>query len=312
MPPNASTSRVSSVISDILAPPFLRNLGRLRLSVRRALGGRPGNTPVPRVTHPTGIELESYKPYGPGDEPRFLDWNAYARLDQLLVRRFRAEREAPLHILLDTSASMGQPEVDAKLRFGVGLALSFAYIAARHNDPVRLVLLGDYGAARHVVSPVVRLPQMFQRITDFCRPVEPRGGTALLEGVEAYLQRTRNPGFAIIISDFLTEPDLWRTAMRRLASRRFEMAALRLLGSSERDPSGLFRRGRLRDVESGAERVISLSPSHLALYRQALEQHLAQLREYCAGNSAFFAVCDTAAGLEHCLFRQLPQMGLVR
>ena len=312
MPPNASTSKISSVVSDILAPPFLRNLGRLRLSVRRALGSRPGNTPVPRVTHPTGIELESYKPYGAGDELRFLDWNAYARLDELLVRRFRAEREAPLHVLVDTSASMALPADDGKLAFAVGLALSFAYIAVRNNDPVRLVLLGDHGAARHLVSPVARLPQTLQRIAVFCRSIEPRGATALLEGVEAYLQRTRTPGLAIVVSDFLTEPDIWRGALRRLAGRGFEIAVLRPLGNGERDPSALFRRGRLRDAETGAERVISLSAAHLALYQQALERHLSELRDYCAQSAAFFAVCDTAAGLEHCLFRQLPRMGMVR
>ena len=40
--------------------------------------------------------------------------------------------------------------------------------------------------------------------------------------------------------------------------------------------------------------------------------HLEALRLSCAEHSTLFAVCDTAAGLEECLFTVLPRVGLVR
>lgn len=312
MPPSVSTSSVAAAIADILAPPFLRSLARLRLAVRRAIGTRPGNTPMRRGTHPTGIEIEAYKPYDPGDELRFLDWNAYARLDQLLVRRFRAEREAPVHVFVDASASMGAPARDEKLAFAVGLAMSLAYVAVRHHDPARLVVLAGGAEGGFTASPVARFPPALLRIADFCRGIRAGGPTTLAAGVDAYLQRERTPGFAILISDFLVDPAEWRTAVDRLAARGFEIAALRPLGSGERDPSSLFRRGRLRDAESGAEKLISLSAANLARYEEALDLHLQDLHRHCAARAAFFAACDTSAGLVHCLFRQLPAMGMLR
>src|SRR5262245_12492213 len=105
----------ASALAAVLTPDFLRKLDRLHLTVRRSLSTRPGNTPMPRGAQGSGIELESYKTYDPGDDLRHLDWNAYGRLDQLLIKTFRAEREAPLHIFVDSSASMGMPETDNKV-----------------------------------------------------------------------------------------------------------------------------------------------------------------------------------------------------
>src|SRR6266436_8600812 len=111
---------VAAALAAVLTPAFLRKLDRLHLAVRRSLSTRPGNTPMPRGAQGSGIELESYKPYGPGDDLRHLDWNAYGRLDQLLIKTFRAEREAPLHLFVDLSASMAAPLTDNKVGFAFG------------------------------------------------------------------------------------------------------------------------------------------------------------------------------------------------
>ena len=95
-------------------PAFFKQLDRLRIRVRAARGHRPGETPIPRTSQAWGVEFESYKDYSPGDDFRYLDWNAAGRLDQLLVKTFTAEREIPFHLILDTSASMGAPAGDGK------------------------------------------------------------------------------------------------------------------------------------------------------------------------------------------------------
>src|SRR5262245_57360443 len=147
MPPDASESSaarsspaasrpadLASTLDQVLAPTFLGHLGRMRLAIRRAFGPRPGDTPVRGQVQASGLEVERHKAYDQGDELRFLDWNAYARLDQLLVRQFRAEREAPVHVFVDGSASMSVPADDGKFAFSVGLALSLAYVAIRHHN----------------------------------------------------------------------------------------------------------------------------------------------------------------------------------
>src|SRR5439155_1130393 len=98
----------------------LEYLERLTLRVRRGMGDRPGDRRFPGRPEPAGIELEAYAAYVPGDDLRHLDWNAVGRLDALLVRRFTAERELVVHLLVDASASMAVPARDGKLPLGPG------------------------------------------------------------------------------------------------------------------------------------------------------------------------------------------------
>ena len=118
-------------------PEFLRKLDRLVLGIKRARTVRAGQRTLGRVQG-LGIEPENVRDYAEGDDLRFLDWNAFARLDQLSIRTYRAERQVEITMLVDVSASMAYPERDDKLGLALALAASFAYIGMSDNDAVRL------------------------------------------------------------------------------------------------------------------------------------------------------------------------------
>src|ERR1700756_87757 len=121
-------------------PEFLDKLDSLVLAVVRARTTRAGRRAVGRVLG-TGIEPENFREYTEGDDLRFLDWNALARLDDLTIRTFRVDRQVEATVLIDASASMGVPARDDKLGLALLLGVGLAYIAMSENDPVRLVAL---------------------------------------------------------------------------------------------------------------------------------------------------------------------------
>ncbi len=300
-----------ALLDSVFQPAFLRRLDRLQLRVGHSLATRPGNTPMPHGSQPSGIELANYKDYGPGDDLRHLDWNAYGRLDQLLIKTFRAEREVALHLFLDCSASMRVPAADGKFDFAVALAACLAYVSLRHNDPVRLVALGGGGRAL-LPSQWFRHRDALGRLRNHLASLRPAGETTLAEGMREYLGQARVPGVAIVLSDFLLEPARYQAALLGLVGRGWTVSVLRLLGPAERDPGRLFRRGRLRDSETGAERVVTLTPANRARYEAALQSHLDTLRTWCRRHEARCAVVDASAGLEQALLRELPAAGIVR
>ena len=59
--------------------------------------------------HETGssVEIQDFRDYAPGDDPRRIDWLAYGRTDRLVVRLFREEVSPFFDVVVDTSASMG-------------------------------------------------------------------------------------------------------------------------------------------------------------------------------------------------------------
>jgi uncharacterized protein (DUF58 family) len=309
---DSATERSGNRHAALLPPGLVAKLDRLRLTVRRALGTRPGQTLMPHGSQGSGIELESYRTYAPGDDLRHLDWNAYGRLDQLLIKAFRAEREAPLHLFIDCSASMGFPESDGKMARAAMLAASLAYVSVSNHDPARIVALSAAYPQAHAASPFCRHRQAMSPLLDFLGRLAPVGETALARGVSGALQSHPTAGVAMVLSDFLMPPREYESALGELLARGYTVSAIRLLGAGEREPETLFRRGRIVDAESGAERFITLSPSNLQRYRHALANHLAALRAFCLRAGASFAVADTAEDLEQSLFKHLPAAGTIR
>ncbi len=60
-----------------------------------------------------GAEFMEYRPYEAGDEPRFVDWNVYARSGKLFTRKFQAQQSSRVYLVLDDSASMTPKQLDA-------------------------------------------------------------------------------------------------------------------------------------------------------------------------------------------------------
>lgn len=311
MPPSDSTADIAAVLRAASEPHFLRKLDRLRFAAQQSVGQQPGTAPVRRITQASGLELANHKPYTPGDDLRHIDWNAYARLDQRVIKTFRAEREAPVHVLIDASASMATPAADGKLAFAVGLAAALAYVALRQGNPVRAVVLAE-GRAGGAASPLVRHMLRLPELHAFLARVAAGGETHLAEGIDAYLRSTRMPGTAVVLSDFLVEPPAYRAALDHLLGRRYDVAALRVIGPEERDPLRLPRRVRLRDVETGAERVLDLSAAHRQHYAAALAAHLSEIKAWCEARGIRFVAADAGNSLEACLLGDLSRTGLLQ
>src|SRR5262245_66691921 len=73
-------------------------------------------------------EIAEDKMYAEGDDPRFVDWNVYARTERTYIKRYIGETNTRLEILLDASASIG---------FGYGKVTKLRYgkfAAARRDE----------------------------------------------------------------------------------------------------------------------------------------------------------------------------------
>jgi uncharacterized protein (DUF58 family) len=192
------------------------------------------------------------------------------------------------------------------------LAACLAYVSVSNHDPVRIVALGRTFPRAHVASPFSRHRQAMARLLGFLTELKPAGETALARGIQQAAQSSATAGVAIVLSDFLMPEREYETALGELSARGYTVSAIRLLGDGEREPERLFRRGRIVDSETGAERFVTLSPANLDRYRRALTDHTAALRRFCLRAGVSFAVADTAAELEESLFTQLPAAGTMR
>ena len=298
---------------SITDPAFFKALNRFSIRVRAARGNRPGETPIPRTNQASGIEFESYKEYSPGDDFRYLDWNAFGRLDQLMVRTFTAEREIPFHILLDTSGSMGAPSIDNKFTFATDLVSALSYVVLASNNTLRLVALSpsDTGSRPFLSTPFLRHRNRFFQVTPFLEALAPAGKTYLKEAIRAYIGQTLELGVVMVISDFMTPAENYEEPLAFLKARGYEVKVIQVLGAAELSPGHLFRRGKLRDVETGTERWMTLSDANLRRYQELLQAHIDALRNFCHRHQILYSQVSTESDVKDVVTQELTRTGLL-
>jgi uncharacterized protein (DUF58 family) len=294
-------------------PDFLHRLNGLVLGVQRARTVRAGRRTLGRVQG-LGIEPENFKEYTVGDDLRFLDWNAFARLDDLTVRTFRAEREVEVTIVVDASASMGVPREDDKLGLALGLAAALAYVAMASNDAVRLGAFTTtrMGGVRLASTPFHRRRELYPSFRSFLTGVRCGGSTRMAEAMERLLLERRVAGIVILISDFLVSTGEYESALSRLLGARHEVKVIHVLG--EREANGDYAPGnyRLRDSESGEIREVALGPAAAEACRRRTERLATDLAAFCATHGIVYTRAFGARHFDEIVMREFPRLGIIR
>ncbi len=293
-------------------PEFLKKLDRLILGIKRARTVRAGQRTLGRVQG-LGIEPENFREYNEGDDLRFLDWNTYARLDELAIRTFRAERQVEMTMLVDASGSMAFPERDDKLGLALAIAASIAYVGMNDNDAVRIGAFAmRRGEMQLDLSPFHRRRESYLNFQPFVAAVRTGGETRLGAAVDSLLHQRRPAGIVMIISDFLVNRIDYEDALSRLIAARHEVKAIHVMGEMESNgayPPGLYR---VRDAESGEMRETVFGPETAAACRRKVEQLSGAVREFCNSRGIAYAHAFGAGSLEPFVERELPALGVVR
>jgi uncharacterized protein (DUF58 family) len=293
-------------------PEFLHKLDRLVLGVQRARTVRTGQRTLGRVQG-LGIEPENFKEYAPGDDLRFLDWNAFARLDDLTIRTYRADRQVEITSLVDASASMGLPERDDKLGLALAIGAALAYIGMADNDAVRIGAFAmRRGTMRFETTPFHRRRESYLNFKPFVMSVRAGGETRLGAAVDELLLQRRPAGIVVVISDFLVSEGDLEDALKRIVAARHDVKVVHVAGAQEASgayPPGLYR---VRDAETGEVRETIFGSAATAAMRRKVEQIAARVSAICSSIGVTYARVVGGDNLENFLERELPLLGIVR
>ena len=166
-----------------------------------------------------GTELAQIRPYGPGDDPRQIDWNVTARTGQAHVRVQLAERVMVTWLVLDTSASMQFGTADRRKADVVeGVALAVGHVATRRGNRLGIVTFG--GAEPRSEPPRQGRGGLIGllRTLRVEEAVDEGGATSLGEAFLRTGALARQRSLVVVVSDFRGPFD-WRGPMLQLAGR---------------------------------------------------------------------------------------------
>jgi len=285
-------------------------LTRLRFVTRnRKRGGTWGERRSTR--RGAGLEFADYRNYTPGDDPRRVDWNLYARLDRPYVRLHEEEEDLAVMVLLDGSASMAWGEgVAARWPAVQRLAMAFGTMALLGGDML-------WGAALHTARAFWgpgRGRGLLPGWQTWCTTLAPSAATPqvatpLADALRDIASRPQRPGLTLLLTDGY-DPGGLHAGVAALAGRGHEVVLLHLLTPDELDPT---LRGDLRlvDAETGVKREVTVDGAALDAYQRRLASWQTELRALAGKHGGRYAVLRTDVPLRRMLLEDLRRARIV-
>lgn len=286
---------------------FLARLESLRLAGKRL--AERGRLPGPRLGRRLGdgLEFADHRDYAPGDDPRYVDWPYFGRMERLLVRLFHEHVEAVVTILLDASGSMAVGEGVSKFDCACQAAAALAYVAMGGLERVRIVAFGDRPRECLLTG---RDRRRILSVLDWLSRLAPAGGTDLLPAVDPGRQIPPG-GPVLLISDLLDCQEALAPALASLRAARHDLAVLHVLHPDDAAPP---HRGAvlLHDAEETAAIELTITDAVRRQYRRAWEAFLAGCLRTCRRQGATYLPVHTDQPLDRMLLDGMRRAGLLR
>lgn len=221
----------------------------LKLGLRRTTGNVSGSGAG------SSIDFQDHRPYVPGDDPRHIDWQAYARSGAYTMKLYREEVRPLADIVFDASASMFLDE--AKTRRSLELAWFCLESTLRAGAAVRLYSLHGASVTAHEAAA---------GWTDLVPPAESTSIPPELHRIP-----WRAASLRVLISDLLypAPPD---ALVPPLLSGRGRAIILAPHCDAESDPDWLGNT-ELIDCEGPARRDLRFHADDLKFYTETYRNH---------------------------------------
>jgi uncharacterized protein (DUF58 family) len=227
--------------------------------------------------HGFSVEFTEYRPYSPGDDPRYLDWKLAARTDRFFIKKFEDETNLRAHLLVDGSRSMTFGSRGyTKAAYAATFAATLAHFLHHQGDAVGLLTFDEsvreYLPARNRTGHLRQLMLALE---------QPAGGKAtdLAAPLQRMAELVRKRGMMVLMSDLLAPVDALEKSLALLTASGHEVLVFQVLDPAELkfDFDGP---AKFRDLETGRDLFLDPTLARTS-YIKAFEQHRASVRGMC-------------------------------
>lgn len=305
--------------AELLGPELLQRVSSLVVAARRAVEGALHG--AHRSPHRgASVVFVEHREYRPGDDPRLLDWRAYARTDRHTIKRFEQETQLRATLVLDRSGSMrygrrqhaaegaGRPSAPGatdgvlagadKAEHGAVLLAALAHLLLRQGDAAAAL---TFDAVPTSWAPPRSRPAHLETIAATLLGVghgagdapEPPGAatTDLRAALDAVVERAGRRGLVAVASDLLDPRAEALEPLARLVARGHEVLVLHVLHPDELDFP--FDQAT-RFVGTEGEPALEVDAAAVAAaYRAEAAAFVARSRERCGAAGARYVLART-------------------
>lgn len=279
----------------ILPEEWIGKIGRLSIATTSKFRGQhKGSHRSKRFGF--SLDFSDFREYYPGDDVRQVDWNVYARTEKYYIKRYLDEQEMRVHILLDTSRSMGE---EKKCLFARQIAACLGLIVLNHDDRLSFSYIQNEKKSMFRQKGASYRKAFLQTVTNL--------NEANFQGKfaeNAVKQLVNDSTVLFIISDGFESINEWEQLFKRLPRFSKDIRFIQIVTKEELEPtfSGDIR---LIDSETAEDINVSVSNQVLQQYEKTRKLHEMQLESVANrfGIRKIQLVVDE--GLEYAIFNKL-------
>ena len=249
------------------------------------------------------LDFSDFREYHLGDDVRQVDWNVFARTDKYFIKRFLDEQEMRVHILLDTTKSMGE---EAKWTFARQIVASLGLMVLGRDDRLSFSFVQD-----DVKPPFRRKGAMYRRaFLQVVSDIEDAVYTnSFAQG--ALKAMPKDSTVLFIVTDGLEPIDEWEQFLKRLPRFAGDVRILQIVTEEELSPH-YTGDVRLLDRETGRDVNVTMSSRVLETYDARRRLHEEEFEAICRRFGVRKIQLKVEDGLQHAVFQQLLKAHWIR
>ena len=251
------------------------------------------------------VEFADYRNYTPGDDFRYIDWNAFARLDELLLKLYEEREDLHIYFLVDVSQSMTYGELP-KLIYAKRVAAALAYIGLSNLDRIGITAFNTTDMNR---LPTERGKGKIFTVLNFLDQINGSGETNLEQAFQNFVHQTKRRGLVVLISD-LFDPKGFTSGLNMLKFQKHDLFVIHIIDEKEADPT-LLGDYHLVDVETNQLRPVTINENHIKRYQTLFQKYCDDLDRYCRQREISLVRTMTKAPFEELILRIFRMGGFV-
>ncbi|SOC44923.1 uncharacterized protein DUF58 [Ureibacillus acetophenoni] len=287
----------------ILPDDWIAKISRLSIATTSKLRGQhKGSHRSARFG--SSLDFSDFREYTLGDDVRQVDWNVYARTEKFYIKRFLDEQEMRVHILLDSTKSMGQQK---KWLFARQIVASLGLMVLNRDDRLSFSYLQD-GEKK----PMFRRKGATNRkgFLQHVSEIEDASFNGQLT-TEGFKVLPKDSTVLFIVTDGYEPIEEWEQFFKRMPRFAGDIRCIQIVTREELNPSYTGDL-RLIDIETNKETNVSMSTKVIGEYVKTREMHERQFEKVASRFGIRTIQLVVEDGLQNAIFQNLLRARMVQ
>ncbi len=251
--------------------------------------------------HGFSVEFSEHRPYGYGDEIKFIDWKLWARTDRFYIKQFEEETNLKCHIILDKSSSMGYgSEGITKFDYSKTLTASLIYLMIKQQDAVGLTMFD------HKIDTAIKPKSKISHLNLLLKSMHKTitgGETSIPNLLHTLAESISKRGLIVLISDLLDDENEILKGLRHFKHKGHEVIIFHVIDPKEKNLD--FNKNiNFIDIENQTS-LMTDTRQIKNQYNKAFKNFCNFYKDRCAKNKIDYIPIDTNQPLDISIMQYL-------